>query len=92
LTNVGFGNGGHCFARVTSLSHSYCVLAQVWLTGFWSFLLCIAMAFPNIRTFILPYSWCQGPPIEVEGLPGLVFSSTKACTFFKCLVNNHLAQ
>jgi hypothetical protein len=64
----------------------------VWLTTFWSFLLCIAMAFPNIQAFILPWSWCQGPPIEVERLPGLAFFATKPCTSFKCLVSNHLAQ
>jgi hypothetical protein len=48
LTNVGYGNGGHCFVRVTRLSHSYCALAQVRLTTFWSFRLCTAMAFPKI--------------------------------------------
>jgi len=30
--------------------------------------------------------------LEIEGLLGLAFSTTKPCTFFKCLVNNHLAQ
>ncbi len=42
LTNASFGNGGHCFARVTSLSHSCCVLAWVRLVTFWSLHLCTA--------------------------------------------------
>jgi hypothetical protein len=67
-------------------------LARVRLTTFWSFLLCTAMAFPYIRTFILLWSWCWGPLIKVEGLPGLAFFAIKPCTSFKCLVNNHLAQ
>ncbi len=29
---------------------------------------------------------------KVESLPSLAFSTTKPCTSFKCLVNNHLAQ
>jgi hypothetical protein len=87
LINVGFGNGGHYFARVTILSHSYCVLAWVRLATFWSFHLCMAMAFPKIQTFILAWSWCQGPLIEIEGLLGLAFFATKPCTSF-----NHLAQ
>ncbi len=92
LTNVGFGNGGHCFIRVIILYHSCCALARVWLTTFWSFRLCTATTFPKIRAFILVWSWCWGLPIEVEGLLGLAFSATKPCTSFKCLVNNHLAQ
>jgi hypothetical protein len=91
LTNIGFGNGGHIFTRITRLSHSYCALARAWLTTFWSFHLCTTTTFPKIRAFILAWSWCRGPPTEVEGLPGLVFSTTKPCTSFKCLVNNHLA-
>ncbi len=92
LTNVGFGNGGHCFARVTNLSHSYCALARVWITTFWSLHLCTTQEFLKIRAFILAWSWCRGPPIEVEGFPGLTFFAIKLCTSFKCLVNNHLAQ
>ncbi len=92
LTNVGFGNGGHCFARVISLSHSCCALARVQLVTFWSFHLCTAMAFPKIQTFTLAWSSCQRPPTKVEGLLGLAFSTTKPCTSFKCLVNKHLTQ
>ncbi len=92
LTNTNFGNGGHCFVRVTSLSHFCCVLARARLTTFWSFRLYTTMAFPKIRTFILAWSWCWGSPIEVESLLGLAFFATKPCTSFKCLVNNHLAQ
>ncbi len=92
LTNVGFGNGGHCFVRVTSLSHSCCALARMQLATFWSFRLCTAMAFPKIQTFTLTWFWCQRPPTEIEGLLGLAFSAIKPCTSFKCLVNNHLTQ
>jgi hypothetical protein len=92
LTNASFGNGGHSFAKVTSLSHSYCVLERVRLVTFWSLCLCTTQEFPKIRTFILAWSWCRGPLIEVESLPCLAFSATKPCTSFKCLVNNHLAQ
>ncbi len=87
-----FGSGGHCFATVTSLSHSWCALARAWLTTFWSFHICMAMAFPKMRIVILTWSWCQRLPLEVENLPSLAFSTTKPCTSFKCLVNNHLAQ
>jgi hypothetical protein len=92
LTKTGFGNGGHCFAIISSLSYSCCALAQARLVTFWSFHLCTAMAFPKMRAFILTWSWCRGFPLEVEGLPTLAFSATKPCTSFKCLVNNHLAQ
>ncbi len=92
LTKVGFGNGGHCFITITSLSHLCCALARAWLTTFWSFRLCIAMAFPKMWAFILAWSWCEGPPSEVEGLLGFAFFATKPCTSFKCLVNNHLTQ
>ncbi len=92
MTNVGFGNGGHYFARDTRLSHYCCVLARVWLTTFWSFRLCTAMAFPKIQTFILTWYWCRGLHTQVEGLRGLAFSGTNPCTSFKCLVNNRLAQ
>jgi hypothetical protein len=92
LTKAGFRSGGHCFATTTRWFHSRSALARARLTTFWSFHLCTAMAFPKMRTFILAWSWCQGPPAEVEGLPGLTFSATKPCTSFKCLVNNHLAQ
>jgi hypothetical protein len=67
-------------------------LARVWLTTFWSFRLCTAMAFPKMRTFILAWFWCYGPFLEVEGLPCLAFFATKPYNSFKCLVNNHLAQ
>jgi hypothetical protein len=67
-------------------------LARVRLTTFWSFRLCTATAFPKIWTFILAWSWCRRPLIEVKGLPGLAFYATKPCTSFKWLVNNHLAQ
>jgi hypothetical protein len=92
LTKAGFGNGKHCFIIVTNLSHSCCALARTWLVTFWSFYLCMAMAFPKMRAFILAWSWCQGPPSKVEGLLGLAFSVIKPCTSFKCLVDNHLAQ
>ncbi len=92
LTKVGFGNGGHCFVTITSLSHLHWALAWTWLATFWSFRLYTAMAFPKMRAFILAWSWCQKLFLEVEGLPGLAFFATKPCTFFKCLVNNHLAQ
>jgi len=92
LTKPGFGNGGHCFATTTRFFHSRCALARARLVTFWSFCLCIAIAFPKMQAFILAWSWCQGPPAAVEGLPGLAFFATKPCTFFKCLVNNHLAQ
>jgi hypothetical protein len=62
LTKVGFGNVGHYFATVTSLSHSYYVLAQAWLTTFWSFCLCTTMAFPKMQVFILAWSWCRRLP------------------------------
>jgi len=91
-TKVGFGSGGQCFATATRWFHLRSALARTWLATFWSFHLCIAMAFPKMRAFILAWSWCRGPPIEVEGLPGLACSATKPCTSFKCLVNNHLAQ
>jgi hypothetical protein len=67
-------------------------LARAWLATFWSFILCTAIAFPKMQAFILAWSWCRGPPAEVEGLPSLDFFATKPCTSFKCLVNNHLAQ
>jgi hypothetical protein len=92
LTKVGFGNGGHYFTTITSLSHLCCALARVQLTTFWSFSLCMTMVFPKMWAFILAWSWCQGPPLKVEGLPCLAFFATKPCTSFKCLVNNHLAQ
>jgi len=87
LTKVSFGNGGHCFATIISLSHSCCVLARTQLTTFWSFHLCITMAFPKMQTFILSWCWWQGLLLKVKGLQGLAFSTTKPCTFFKCLVD-----
>jgi len=92
LTKVSFENGEHCFAIVTSLSHLRCDLAQVQLVTFWSFRLYTAMTFPKMRTFILAWSWCRRFLLEVDGLSCLAFSTTKSCTSFKCLVNNHLAQ
>jgi hypothetical protein len=59
LTKVGYGNGGHYFTIITYLSHSHWVLAWMWLITFWSFHLCMAMAFPKMRTFILTWSWCR---------------------------------
>ncbi len=91
LTKVSFGNGGHYFATITSLSHLCCVLAQVQLTTFWSFRLCTAMAFPKMQTFILSWCWWQGPLSKIKGLQGLAIFITKPCTSFKCLVDNHLA-
>jgi len=91
LTKANFGNGGHYFAIVTRWFHSRSALARAQLATFWSFRLCTTIAFPKMRAFILAWSWCRGPPAEVEGLPGLAFSATKPCTSFKCLVNNHLA-
>jgi hypothetical protein len=67
-------------------------LARAWLATFWSFYFCTSIAFPKMRAFILAWSWCQGPLVAVEGLPGLAFFATKLCTSFKCLINNHLAQ
>ncbi len=92
LSKVGFGNDGHYFAIITNLSHPCWALAWAWLTSFWSFRFCTAMAFPKMQAFILTLFWCRGPPLEVEGLPSLAFAATKPCTSFKCLVNNHLAQ
>ncbi len=92
LTKVVFGNGGHCFATIIGLSHSCYALAQTRLTTFWSFCLCTAMAFPKMQAFIFVWFCCQKLPSEIEGLPSLAFSTTKPCTSFKCLVNNHLAQ
>ncbi len=92
LTKVGFGNGGHCFAIVINLSHSCCALAWAQLVTFSSFRLCTTMAFLKMWTFVLTWSWCWRPLSEVEGLSGLAFSTTKPCTSFKCLINNHLAQ
>jgi hypothetical protein len=40
----------------------------------------------------LAWTWCWGLPAEVEAFLGLALSTTKPCTSFKCLVNNHLAQ
>jgi hypothetical protein len=34
LTKIGFGNGGHCFATITNLSHLRRALAQVQLAAF----------------------------------------------------------
>jgi len=92
FTKPSFGNGGHCFATATRFSHSRCALARAQLATFWSFRLCTTIAFPKMRAFILAWSWCRGPPVAVEGLPGLDFSATKPCTSFKCLVNSHFAQ
>ncbi len=92
LTKVGFGNGGHYFVIITSLSHSRCALAWMQLAPFWSLHLCTSMAFPKMQMFILTWFWCWGPPLEVEGFSSLAFFVTKPCTSFKCLVNNHWAQ
>ncbi len=92
LTKVGFGSGGYCFAKSTRWFHSRSTLAWTRLAAFWSFRLWIAMASPKMWAFILAWSSCRRPPIEVESLPGLEFSATKPCTCAKCLVNNHLAQ
>jgi len=48
LTKVGFGNNGHCFAIIISLSHSRWALTWKQLTTFWSFCLCTTMAFPKM--------------------------------------------
>jgi len=92
LTKGGFGSGGHCFARVIKWFHSRSALARARLAAFWSFRLCTAIASLKMRTFILPWSWCRGPPAAVEGLPRFDFSTTKPCTSFKCCVNSHFAQ
>jgi hypothetical protein len=92
FTKAGFGNGGHYFVPATRFFHSRCALARAQLATFWSFHLCIAIAFCKMRAFILAWSWCRGPLATVEGLPGLAFSATKPCTSFKCLVNSHFAQ
>jgi len=62
LTKAGFGSGGHYFITATRWFHLRSALARVRLATFWSFHLCIAMAFPNMRAFILAWSWCWGPP------------------------------
>jgi hypothetical protein len=88
----------NCFVRLVLLDSqsqfltSCSALARAQLATLWSFRLCTTIAFPKMRLFILAWSWCQGPPVKVEGLSGLDFSATKLCTSFKCLVNNHLAQ
>ncbi len=92
LTKIGFGNGGHCFVTITSLSHSRWVLAKTWLVTYWSLCLYMAMTLPKMQAFILAWSWCWKFLLEVENLLGLAFFATKPCTSFKCLVNNHLAQ
>jgi len=92
LTKVGFGNYGHCSVIINSVSHSHWALTRTWLITFWSFCLYTAMVFLKMWTFILTWFWCWGPPLKVESLQGLAFSTTKPCTSFKCLVNNHLAQ
>jgi len=92
LTKVGFGNAGHCFTTITSLSHSWWALARTQLITFWSFHLCTTMAFPKMQVFILAWYWCRGPLSKVKALPCLVFFATKLCTSFKCLIINHLAQ
>jgi hypothetical protein len=92
LTKIGFGNGGHYFVIITSLSHLHWALARARLVTFWSFHLYMAMAFLKMRTFILAWSWCRRSPLEIEHLLNLAFFATKPCTSFKCLVNNHLAQ
>jgi hypothetical protein len=56
LTKPGFGNGGNCFATATRFSHSRYALARVRLATFWSFRLCTAIAFPEMRAFILAWS------------------------------------
>ncbi len=50
------------------------------------------MAFPKIRSFILTWSSCQRTLLEIESFLGLAFFVIKRCTFFKCLVKNHLAK
>jgi hypothetical protein len=85
LTKIGFGNGGHCFAIIISLSHLCCVLARARITTFWSSRLYRTMVYPKMCTFILTWSWCQRPLSKIKSLPSLAFS-----TSFKCLVNNHL--
>ncbi len=91
-TKGGFGSGGHYFARATKWFHSRSTLARARLATFWSFHFCTAITFPKMWVFILAWSWCRGPPVEVEGLPCLDFFATMSCTCAKCLVNNHLAQ
>jgi hypothetical protein len=80
------------FCNTTRFFHSRCALARARLATFSSFRLYTTIAFLKMRTFILAWSWCRGPPTTVEGLLGLAFFATKPCTSFKCSVNNHLAQ
>jgi hypothetical protein len=87
LTKVGFSNGERCFTTIISLSDLCWALAQVWLTTFWSFCLYTTMAFLKMWVFILTWFWYRRFFLEVEGLQGLAFSTTKPCTSFKCLVN-----
>jgi hypothetical protein len=56
LTKGGFGSGGHYFARTTMWFHSRFTLARARLVTFWSFRLCTAIAFPEMRAFILAWS------------------------------------
>jgi len=53
LTKVGFSNGGNCFIIIISLRWA---LARAQLVTFWSFCLCMTMASPKMRTFILAWS------------------------------------
>ncbi len=92
LTKVGFSNYGQYFVTIINLSHLHRALAQARLITFWSFYFYTTMASPKMRAFILTWFWYWRPPLEVEGLPSLAFSATKPCTFFNCLINNHLAQ
>jgi hypothetical protein len=80
------------FAIATRWFHLRSTLARARLATFWSFRLYTTMAFPKMRAIILAWFWCWRPPIAIEGLPSLDFSTTKPCTSFKCLVNNHFAQ
>jgi hypothetical protein len=92
LTKVGFGNGGHRYATIISSSHLCWALAWTQPTTFLSFCLYTAMASPKMQTFILAWSWCQEPFVEVKGLPSLAFSTIKPYTSLKCFINNHLAH
>jgi hypothetical protein len=73
LTKVSFGNGEHCSATFTNLSHSHCVLAWESLVTFWSFRLYTTMTFPKVRTFILTWYCCWGFFSEIVGFPSLAF-------------------
>jgi len=49
LTKINFGNGGHCFATITSFTHSYSVLARARLIPFDHFVIAWLGHFPRCK-------------------------------------------